>query len=236
LTINNRAQLGGNTTAQTFTFSATAPIRAELYAPQVSSIVNHWGTSVIIDGGQQDDSQYVFSAGMATTLNNQAGNVRSALMSIRLAPSSDNGITGTLGVREIVTRMQVFPNQLDAFTSGNTSFRIDLVLNGIPASGTFVPVGGSSLTQLSLHSANTTIFGGETVFSFFTTPNGATSQSLTAVRDVGTSILSGGTTNNVPTNPTNLYPDGPDIFTVCATPLNGTNSINARFSWIENQA
>jgi hypothetical protein len=236
LTINNRAQLGGNTTAQTFTFSATAPIRAELYAPQVSSIVNHWGTSVIIDGGQSDDAQYVFSAGMSTTLNNQAGNVRSALMSIRLAPSSDNGITGVLGVREIVTRMQVFPNQLDAFTSGNTSFRIDLVLNGIPSSGTFVPVGGSSLTQLSLHAANTTIFGGETVYSFFTTPNGATSQSLTAVRDVGTSILSGGTSINVPTNPTNLYPDGPDLFTVCATPLNGTNSINARFSWIENQA
>jgi hypothetical protein len=235
-TITSRAQTGGNTAAQTFTYSATAPIKAELYSPQVSSIINHWGTSVIIDGGQSEDNQYVFSAGMATTLTNQAGNVRSAIISMRLAPSSDNGVTGILGVREIVTRMQVQPVQIDAFTAGNTSFRIDLVLNGVPSGGTFVPVGGSSLTQLSLHGANTTIFGGETIYSFFTTPNNSTSQQLNAIRDIGTSILSGGTSFNVPTNPTNLYPDGPDVLTVCATPLNGTNSINARFSWTENQS
>jgi hypothetical protein len=235
-TITSRAQTGGNTTAQTFTYSATAPIKAELYSPQVSSIINHWGTSVIIDGGQSDDNQYVFSAGMSTTLTNQAGNVRSALLSMRLAPSSDNGVTGILGVREIITRMQVQPVQIDAFTTGNTSFRIDLVLNGVPSGGTFVPVGGSSLTQLSLHGANTTIFGGETIYSFFTSPNSATSQPLNQIRDIGTSISSGGTSYNVPTNPTNLYPDGPDVLTVCATPLNGTNSVNARFSWTENQS
>ena len=80
------------------------------------------------------------------------------------------------------------------------------------------------------------MFGGETIYSFFTTPNSSTSQPLTAIRDVGTSILSGGTTLNVPTTPTNLYPDGPDVLVVCATPLSGTNTINARFSWIENQA
>jgi len=235
-TITSRAQTGGNGTAQTFTYSATAPIKVELYSPQASSTINHWGTSVIIDGGQSDDNQYVFSAGMATTLTNQAGNVRSALLSMRLAPSTDSGTTGILGVREIITRMQVQPVQIDAYTTGNTSFRIDLVLNGVPSSGTFTPVGGSSLTQLSLHAANTTVFGGETIYSFFTSPNSATSQPLNAIRDIGTSILSGGTTYNVPTNPTNLYPDGPDILTVCATPLNGTNSVNARFSWTENQS
>jgi hypothetical protein len=235
-TITSRAQTGGNAAAQTFTYSATAPIKVELYSPQASSTINHWGTSVIIDGGQSDDNQYVFSAGMATTLTNQAGNVRSALLSMRLAPSTDSGVTGILGVREIITRMQVQPVQIDAFTTGNTSFRIDLVLNGVPSGGTFAPVGGSSLTQLSLHAANTTIFGGETIYSFFTSPNSATSQPLNQIRDIGTSILSGGTSYNVPTNPTNLYPDGPDILTVCATPLNGTNSVNARFSWTENQS
>jgi hypothetical protein len=217
-------------------YSSTAPIKVELYSPQASSTVNHWGTSVIIDGGQTPDTSYVFSAGMSTILTNQAGNVRSALISIRLAPSSDSGTTGILGVREIITRMQVLPAQVDAFTTGNTSFRMDLVLNGVPSGGTFVPTGGSSLTQLALHAANTTIFGGETIYSFFTSPNSATSQPLTAIRDVGTSILSGGNTYNVPTSPTNLYPDGPDILTICATPLSGTNSVNARFSWTENQA
>jgi hypothetical protein len=235
-TIGSRAQTGGNASAQTFTYSATAPIKVELYSPQASSTLNHWGTSVIIDGGQTPDTSYVFSAGMANTLSNQASNVRSALMSIRLAPSSDNGQTGVLGVREIITRMQVLPAQIDAYTTGNTSFRMDLVLNGVPSGGTFIPTGGSSLTQFCLHGANTTIFGGETIYSFFTTPNSATSQPLTAIRDVGTSILSGGTSFNVPTTPANLYPDGPDILTICATPLNGTNSVNARFSWTENQA
>ena len=235
-TIASRAQTGGNAAAQTFTYSATAPIKCELYSPQCSSIINHWGTSVIIDGGQSNDNQYIFSAGMINTLTNQAGNVRSALLSLRLAPASDNGITGLIGVREIITRMQVKPVQLGAFTTGNTSFRIDLVLNGIPSGGTFVPVGGSSLTQLSLHSANTTIFGGETIYSFFTSPNSASTQLLPEIREMGTSILGGGTSFNVPTTPTNLYPDGPDVLTVCATPLNGTNSINARFSWTEDQS
>ena len=235
-TIGSRAQTGGSASAQTFTYSATAPIKVELYSPQASSTVNHWGTSVIIDGGQTPDTSYVFSAGMANTLTNQAGNVRSALMSIRLAPSTDSGSTGILGVKEIITRMQLLPAQIDAYTTGNTSFRMDLVLNGIPSGGTFAPTGGSSLTQFCLHGANTTIFGGETIYSFFTSPNSATSQPLTAIRDVGTSILSGGTSYNVPTTPTNLYPDGPDILTICATPLNGTNSVNARFSWTENQA
>jgi hypothetical protein len=236
LTIASRTQTGGNATAQTFTYSATAPIKVELYAPQASSVINHWGTSVIIDGGQSPDTSYVFSAGMTTTLNNQAGNTRAALISMRLAPSTDNGSTGLYGVREIITRMQVTPVQIDAFTSGNTTFRIDLVLNGIPSGGTFIPVGGSSLSQFCLHGANTTVFGGETVYSFFTTPNSATSQQLNAIRDFGTSILSGGTSYNVPTTPANAYPDGPDIMVVCATPLSGTNSINARISWIENQS
>jgi hypothetical protein len=235
-TITSRAQTGGNAAAQTFTYSATAPIRVELYSPQASSAINHWGTSVIIDGGQTPDTSYLFSAGMSTILANQTPNVRSALMSIRLGPSSDSGTTGLFGVREIVNRMQVLPAQIDAFTTGAASFRIDLVLNGIPTSGTFAATGGTSLTQFCLHGANTVVFGGETIYSFFTTPNSATSQPLTQIRDIGTSILSGGNTYNVPTNPANLYPDGPDVLVVCATPLNGTNSINARFSWTENQA
>jgi hypothetical protein len=61
---------------------------------------------------------------------------------------------------------------------------------------------------------------------------------LTFVRDIGNSILGGGTTNACPNSALNLYPDGPDILTICATNITsvGTNSVNARISWTEAQA
>ena len=66
--------------------------------------------------------------------------------------------------------------------------------------------------------------------------NAATSQDLNQVRDIGNSILGGGTSLNVPTTPANLYPDGPDVVTIVATPLVNSSVINARISWTEAQA
>jgi hypothetical protein len=172
---------------------------------------------------------------MTTVLTNQTSGVRMALMSIRLAPSVDNGLTGLLGAREIINRMQMVMRNMDFYTTGN-AYRIELILNGRPASGTFVSAGGSSLAQVAYHAANTTIAGGESVYGFFTSNAGATSQDLNLVRDIGTSILGGGTSLNVPTGANNVFPDGPDIITVCATALGGTNSINGRISWTEAQA
>ena len=156
-------------------------------------------------------------------------------MSLRLAPSADNGASGLFGVREIVNRMQLQLQGMDAFNSGNV-FRVDLILNGLPSGGTFQAVGGTSLAEICLHSANTTVTGGESIYSFFTNGTATTDQDLSQVRDLGTSILSGGTTLTVPTTPSNLYPDGPDVLTITGTPLGATNSINARISWIESQA
>jgi len=235
LTIANRAIAGGNTTAQTFTFSNTAPILAELHSPQVAAALNHWGSSVIMDGKFDDDKSFVFNVGMNTVLNNQTSGTRMALMSIRLAPSVDNGLTGLLGSREIINRMQMVMRNCDFYTSG-AAFRIELFLNGKPASGTFAAVGGSSLAQVAYHAANTTISGGESIYGFFTSNAGATSQDLNLVRDIGNSILGGGTSLTVPTGANNVFPDGPDIITICATALGGTNSINGRISWTEAQA
>ena len=182
-----------------------------------------------------DDRSFVFNTGMNTTLVNQNTNVRYALMSVRLSPSVDQGQSGLLGVREIINRMQLTLRQMDAYTTG-AAFRIELILNGRPASGTFASVGGSSLAQVAYHAANTTISGGESIYGFFTTNAGATSQDLNQVRDIGNSILGGATSLNVPTTATGLYPDGPDVITVAATAFGSTNSINARLSWTEAQA
>ena len=234
LTIGTRGLTGGSS-ASTLTYSATNPIKAELYAPTIASTIGHWGSSVIMDGRFDDDRSFVFNTGMNTTLVNQNTNVRYALMSVRLSPSVDQGQSGLLGVREIINRMQLTLRQMDAYTTG-AAFRIELILNGRPASGTFASVGGSSLAQVAYHAANTTISGGESIYGFFTTNAGATSQDLNQVRDIGNSILGGATSLNVPTTATGLYPDGPDVITVAATAFGSTNSINARLSWTEAQA
>ena len=228
------------TGATTYNPQGTAPIQVELYSPQIASIISHWGCSVIMDGKFDNDKSFVFNAGMNTPLINQGGNVRYALMSLRLGPSVDSGQVGLLGVREIVNRMQLSMSQMDTFLQTSTTTpstaRIDLILNGRPASGTFQNVGGSSLAQVVYHAANTTIVGGESIFSFFTTPNNAWTEDLSQVRDIGQSIYGGGTTNTVSTTPAGLYPDGPDVITICANVFTGTSAVQTRVSWQEAQA
>ena len=242
LTIAARGQTGGSS-ATLFTFSATAPILAELYSPQTASTISHWGSSVIMDGRFDDDKSLVFVAGMrrTQTITNVGQDVTVPLISIRIAPTVDNGLTGILGAREVINRMQLTMRSMGCQTTGtNATFLISLRLNGRVSTGTFNSAGGSSLAQVAYHGAGATITGGEDIFSFYTNTPGVTAQDLSTVRDIGNSILGGGTNNTCPTtaSATNLYPDGPDIITICATNItaSGTNSINARISWTEAQA
>ena len=226
-------------TAQTFTYSATAPTAVEMHALSYASQISHWGTSVIMDGRYDDDKSFVFVKGMTTTLAINSG-TNNALMSIRVAPSVSNGVTGlTLGVRELANRMQLVLRQTDMFSNGN--FLITMVLNGTVSSATpnWQSVGGSSLAQYIFHSSGTTILGGETIFGFFLNTSGSTStysvtqQDLTQVKDMGTSILSGG----VAAGNVGVFPDGPDIITVVAQNIgSSTANLFGRLSWTEAQA
>ena len=234
VTIGTRAATGGGA-ATTFTYSATAPISVELASPTCASTINHWGSSVIMDGRFDDDKSFVFNAGFNTAITTATAGTRYALMTIRLAPSVDNGLTGLLGAREVVNRMQLTLRSMDCYTATG-AFKIEIFLNSRPSQGTFIPVGGSSLAQIAYHAVGASITGGENIYGFFTNVTAATSQDLSLVRDIGTSILSGGTSLTVPTTVANIYPDGPDQITICATPLVNTSSINARISWTEAQA
>ena len=243
----NLSGLGGGA-ASAFTYSATAPISVSYWGPQSASTISHWGSSVIMDGRYDNDKSLVFVAGMASSIINIGTNVTQPLISLRIAPSVDSGLTGVLGQREIVNTMQLILNGCDAFTtaaaSTTTTFLITLRLNGQLAQGTagslpaFTAAGGSSLAQVAYHVAGNTIVGGETIYGFFTTTPGVTAGDLTLVRDLGNSIMGGGNTYAVPTTAQNKYPDGPDIVTICAQNVTAgvTNSINARVSWTEAQA
>jgi hypothetical protein len=226
---------GGNGTAQTFTFSATAPVGVTYFSPQCSNTISHWGSSVIMDGRYDDDKSIQFNYGMNAPITYATAGTRYPVFSIRLAPSVDSGITGILGARELINRMQLQPVAAGVFTT-TAAVRVEIWLNAKVSGGTFAPVGGSSLAQFALHTNTQTISGGEVIFTFIAPAAGVSTQDLSKLRDIGNSVLGGGNTLNYPTTDVNKYPDGPDIITIAVVPLAVNAAVTGRISWTEAQA
>lgn len=87
----------------------------ELVSLSASPNMSHWGSSYIMDGGFDLDRGYAFSYSQSPT------RVYSNLQSyfgIRLAPSASNGLTGDLGVKELLNRAQLLLQDIDV-TVGN---------------------------------------------------------------------------------------------------------------------
>lgn len=244
LIISGRAQAGGSVSAQTFTFSATAPVAVEYASPDTNAALSHWGSSVIMDGRYDDDKSLVFNFGTTTAITTTSTSPI-VIMAIRIAPAVDNGTVGLLGAKEIINRSQLQLDSLGLYTTG-TGYLINLVLNGFASgamSGSFVaPIQQangitSSLAQIAVNTNPVTVTGGESVYAAYSNSTGNTTINLSEVRDLGNSILGGGTSNTVPTSQAGFYPDGPDILYIVATPLSSTSStILARLNWREAQA
>jgi len=231
----------GATSAQLFTYISTAPIMVELAYPSFAASISHWGTSVIMDGRFDDDKSLVFTYGQRTSTSVSSGSSR-ALFSIRVAPSADNGIAAPFGSREIVNRMQLTLKALDVTTSTTgANLLVTAILNGVPSTstawtnavGNVAGVANSSLAQIADYSGgSTTVSGGEVTAGFFV-GSGANSIDLSNVRDLGNSILGGGST----AANTAIYPDGPDVLTIVVQNIGGsTASVFGRLSWTEAQA
>jgi hypothetical protein len=89
----------------------------ELVSLTASPNISHWGSSYIMDGGFDLDRGYAFSytiqpAPITNTLTSKFG--------IRLAPSASNGLTGDLGIKELLNRAQLLLQNIDV-TVGNSS-------------------------------------------------------------------------------------------------------------------
>ena len=238
-----RGQTGGSS-ATTFTFSATAPVSVELVSPTTVPSLSHWGSSVIMDGRFDDDKSLIFNYGTTTAITTSSTSPI-VIMALRIAPSVDNGTIGTFGNKETINRMQLELESLGLYTTG-TGYLINLILNGFASgatSGSFIaPIQQangitSSLAQIALNTNAVTVTGGESVFAAYSNTTGNATLDLSQVRDLGNSILGGGTSNTVPTSQAGFYPDGPDILYIVATPLSSTSStIQARLNWKEAQA
>jgi len=175
------------------------------------------------------------------------------LISIRIAPSADNGIGRNYGIRELINTMQLQLSSLGILAQG--TFLIQGLYNvakfptgvNIPGDWELKRVPGGSLAQVIYHDGTgdvgttittplTTVQGGDQAFAFYvsgtSTEYATTTFDLSKVRDLGTSILSGNGNATAPG-----FPNGPDILTIVATNLGLTSSdISARLSWTEAQA
>jgi hypothetical protein len=193
-----------------------------------------------MDGRYDDDKSLIFGAGLSNAITFSSAGTRRALISLRISPSVDSGLTGLVGQREILNRMQMVLRQVDCLTTVS-SFRIDLILNGVPLGASlpsWQPVGGSSLAQVAYHTSGVDVINfGEIIYTFFTSSGGVTQQDLNLVRDLGTSVLGGGrSTALVSGSRANIYPDGPDVVSLVATPISASGTIISRISWTEAQA
>jgi hypothetical protein len=183
------------------------------------------------------------TANLSTSPVDFSGGNQKALFSIRVAPSVDNGISSNFGQRELINRMQLTLKSVGVITSNvDSKILVTAILNGVPTSaiawenivrGSNV-LTNSSLSQIADYSdaENTIILGGEITGGFYS--QGTASIDLEEVRDLGNSVLGGGTTfANA-----NVYPDGPDVLSIVVTNLSATEPVEVlgRLSWREAQA
>jgi hypothetical protein len=206
--------------------------------------VMHWGSSVIMDGGYDDDRSIVFAYAKGSPITVNA-NTSIAVLSIRLGPSVDNSTVGALGAREIINRMQLQTRSIGCVTT--TSLQVLGLLNcTFPASASrpdfpaiwavtsvVASIGVGSLAQVIDHTGNTTIVaGGEQIFGFVSANAGDT-YDISQVRDLGNSVFGGDGSNRTPG-----FPLGPDTLTIVIrnTSAAAAQVNNFRLSWTEAQA
>ena len=164
------------------------------------------------------------------------------LVSLRLAPSVDSGISGFLGERDIINRMQLRLSEVGLILTHECE--VKLILNGDLSKINWSNVKSPSLSQLIAHNSAEKVTGGVEVFSFRASggsTDSATNKrlanssnfSLEAIIDMGNSILGGD----------GVFPNGPDILTL-AVKVVDTADISAtspfvasgRITWSESQA
>jgi len=251
--------MAGYGTAYTFNPDTTvggvgsSQCSVQCVANTCAPLVSHWGVSVTMDGGFDDDRAVVFVASMLRNLTVLAG-VQRPLLAIRIAPSVDSGNGQNFGVRELVNRMQLTLRNIGVSTQGQ--FLVEGILNPssisgvtLPANWTSVKVGSGSLAQVVYFDSTQTynavaatasgsLVGGDRIFAFYTENSGGTNFSVTSVelnnvRDLGTSILSGDGTAAAPS-----FPNGPDVLVITARNIeaSGSKNIACRLSWTEAQA
>jgi hypothetical protein len=207
------------TDATTFTY--TVPGSATVSAVEQPGAA----ISEVIDFTSQGNIQYTFFLHPDGSLNNSSGPNYQPLISLRLSPSADSGLTGALGDRDVINRMQVRMQEIGI--SSDELVEVKLLLNGRLNNLGFTAVDPPSLVELVEHTPQDTVSGGVLIYNFQSAGGETTTQNLDTLFELSNSILGGD----------NIFPDGPDILTVAVSRLTGRQTrTSARLSWLEAQA
>ena len=224
--------------------SATSGVTVGMVVSSANLPVNTVVTSV---NGATATVSTAATAGAGPTAATFSAVNSAALMAIRVAPSVDNGKPGQFGTRELINRMQLVLRALDVSIIGTGNILVQLVLNNsvgtnvawTSAVGIDTTLPNSSLAQIADYAGqNIQILAaqkGEVTGGFYT--SSTTSLDLSLVRDLGNSILGGGTPSGSDYSSANIYPDGPDVVTILVTNVgNAGLALSSRLSWTEAQA
>jgi len=184
----------------------------------------------VIDFTSQGNTQFTYFLYPDGSLNNTSGPNYQPLISLRLSPSVSEGLTGKLGDRDVINRMQLRLKEIGI--SSTQLVDVKVLLNPRLNNLNFTGVDSPSLTQIVEHTAADTVSGGVQVYNFRGAGGSGGSEGTTTV-DVSTlfelsnSILGGDS----------IFPDGPDIITIAVARLTGNSTLtSAKLSWSEAQA
>ena len=91
-------------------------------------VVNHWGSSVIMDGSFDNDQGYQFTFNRSNYGLPATVGAKQTVFAMRLAPSVSNSIIGALGDRDLINRAQLsLSNMVVNITSGR--YLVEGILN-----------------------------------------------------------------------------------------------------------
>ena len=228
----------------------------ELVSLTASPNMSHWGSSYIMDGGFDLDRGYAFaySQSPTTVFSNLT-----AYFGIRLAPSASNGLTGDLGIKELLNRAQLLLQDIDVavgnsavessalgsrILEANSSILVQGILNpsNYNDSQTWTPLNDTaygnqpSFTQIAVSpnfTTGTAAIAGEKIFEFIASPGQLNQLDLTGIKELTQSAVGGRGT----------FPNGSDTLYInmALYPTNAADhrmmgNVSATLRWNEAQA
>ena len=211
------------TTDTAFTYAATT-------ATVTSAADTAGRVYELLDFTGVGNPQYTYFIYPNGALNNTSGPNYQPLISLRLSPSVSSGLTGKLGDRDVINRMQLRLKEIGI--SSTQLLDVKVLLNPRLNNLNFQGVDSPSLTQIVEHTSADTVSGGVQVYNFRAAGGTGGSEATTTVDvsslfELSNSILGGDS----------VYPDGPDIITIAVSRLTGTSTLaSAKLSWAEAQA
>ena len=203
-----------------------------------SPTISHWGSAVIMDGGFDEDTGYLFN--LADFDIPIASNGTETILLFRPAPSVSDTISGALGEREVINRSVIKLYDLEIQSDRN--LEIVGVLNPRNVTGLAWTsaanqnIGtGSDIYQpsFSQYVPNATFSdpptGGEALFRFIVPGDRTVKQrfDLKSVKEIANSVIGGN----------EVFPDGPEVLAlVVRNRVNQAATIDISLRWTEAQA